>query len=209
MGMAKKPARKKKQSGDRLIDAAMTLAAERGWRRLTMAEIADEAGLELEQAVAVFASKMAIFNGLISRVDTAVSTAVAEDDNGDESARDRLFDVLMRRFDALAPYKEGLAAILWGLPKEPLAGLCHARRLRRSMIASLTAAGIPSRGCTGEIKAKALAVIYANAVRVWLDDDSSDMAKTMAALDNGLAQAEKLAALIWPGSAAEAPPVAA
>ena len=145
---------------------------------------------------------------MISRVDDAASAA-SRDNNADDSPRDRLFDILMRRFDVLAPYKLGLAAILRDMPRDPFAGLCHLRRLRRSMTAMLEAAGIPSDGCGGQIRAKALAVIYANAVRVWLNDDSPDMAKTMAALDNGLAQAEKLAAIVWPTQAPKASPNAA
>lgn len=207
--MAKKPTRKKKDPRDGLIDAALKLAAERGWRWLTMAEIADQAGVGLDAAGEIFSSRSAIINGLISRVDDAVSAAVAGDNNADDSPRDRLFDILMRRFDSLAPYKLGLAAILRDLPRDPFSGLCHLRRLRRSMTTMLEAAGIPSRGCGGQIRVKALAMIYANAVRVWLDDDSPDMTKTMAALDSGLAQAEKLAALVWPTPVPEAPPTAA
>jgi hypothetical protein len=61
------------------------------------------------------------------------------------------------------------------------------------MALSLQAAGVSAEGCAGAAKAKALAVIQLNASRVWMNDDDPGLARTMAALDKGLARAEKLA----------------
>jgi hypothetical protein len=64
-----------------------------------------------------------------------------------------------------------------------------------SMARMLEAAGLSARGPVGAVRTKGLAVVYANAVRAWLGDDSTDMASTMAALDKGLRQAERAADL--------------
>ena len=60
---------------------------------------------------------------------------------------------------------------------------------------ALEAAGINSGGLRGTVRAKGLLAVYAAVIPVWLRDDSPDMARTMAALDRRLAQAERLAAL--------------
>nr|MBC8158924.1 TetR family transcriptional regulator [Alphaproteobacteria bacterium] len=60
----------------------------------------------------------------------------------------------------------------------------------RSMAWMLEAAGLPSGGISGAARAAGLGALYANAVRVWLRDDTPDMAKTMAALDRGLGCAD-------------------
>ena len=51
---------KKANTSERLFETAMTLAAERSWRDLSLAEIAESAGLSLGEAYAVFRSKSAI-----------------------------------------------------------------------------------------------------------------------------------------------------
>ncbi len=196
-GAAKKTAAKetggRSGKGDpsrRIIDAAFALAAERGWRDLSLAEIAEAAGLPLSTVYPVFSSKQAILNGFARQVDAAMLAEGAED--LDLPARDRLFDMIMRRFDALQPYKEGLGAILQDQLCDPLAACCGLDRLGRSMAATLEAAGFSTTGCRGVLRIKGLSAIYLSAVRVWLRDDSEDMAKTMAHLDKQLSRIDSL-----------------
>lgn len=208
--MAKRPRRTKRRPGkgtrdggardgrlrERILDAALRLAAERGWRRTGLADIAAEAGIGLDRLRAKFASKPAIVNGLIRRTDErALALGAAEG----SSARDRLFDMLMRRFDAMATNRAGIAAILRDLCRDPATALCHAPRLMVSMAWMLEAAGLSSSGSLGLLRTKGLAAVYLWALRAWLADDSRDLAKTMAALDRGLRQAEALAGLLNKG----------
>ena len=60
----------------------------------------------------------------------------------------------------------------------------------------LETVGICSVGFQGELKARGLTIIYANSLRVWLDDESPDLAATMAALDRGLMRAEQIMSLL-------------
>ena len=95
---------KKADIPEHLIETALRLAAERGWKDLSLAEIAEAAGLPMSKVYPVYRSKRQILEGLSRMVDAEVLAGHdAEDMEG--SARDRLFDVMMRRFDALQPYK--------------------------------------------------------------------------------------------------------
>jgi len=207
---ADNPRASKGRAGDpagRIIDAALDLAAIEGWSGLGMARIASAAGLALADVHALFPSKACLLDAFIRRVDARVLAAGPAD--ADEAARDRLFEVLMRRFDVLAPRKAAVAAILRDIV-DPTVGLVGLPALARSMAWTLEAAGLSAAGLGGLVRAQGLMVVYANAMRVWLRDDTADMAKTMAALDKGLRRAESLVHLasgLRPSPRADARPV--
>lgn len=57
----------------------------------------------------------------------------------------------------------------------------------------LEAAGIASAGPLGLLRAKGLLAVWLAVLRVWLLDESPDLAPTMAALDRHLRRAEQFA----------------
>jgi AcrR family transcriptional regulator len=189
--MAKKPQAKPADLPGRVFEAALKLAAERGWSAIALADIAAAAELSLADLYAAYPSKTAILEALSRDVDRRV-LAGAEID-ATETPRDRLFDVLMRRFDALAAYRDGLAAIARDARRDPVMVLCGAGQLLRSMAAMLETAGISSAGLAGALRTKGLAGIYLATLRDWFRDDTADKAKTMAALDGRLRRAESCA----------------
>jgi len=171
----------------KLIDAALALAARQGWRRTRLSEIAAEAGLALADAHALHATKLGILDAFMRRVDRAVLEGAAPAE--DEKWRDRLFDVLMRRFDALQPHRPALAAIIRDSVGDPLA-LFGAFSLLRSMAWMLEAAGLSAAGWRGRLRTNLLAGLYVSVFQAFLADDSADLTKTMAALDQRLRRAE-------------------
>ena len=176
---------------DGVMQAALALASERGWRGVSLADIAARAELPLLEVYEAFPRKTAILLRLVGSTDAAVlSQGPAA---GADSPRDRLFDVIMRRFDALQSRRAGTVAILRDLPYDPASLLCLAARLGRSMAWMLEAAGMSSSGCSGSVKVNGLALLYLDAIRAWMNDDSPDMARTMAAVDKGLRRAEQIA----------------
>ncbi len=177
---------------DRIVDAAMALAAQSRWREVTLANIAAEAKISLAQLHEVFGSKPAIVAALGDRVDRAV-LAGTEPDADSEPVHDRLLDVLMRRLEALAPFKAAIASILRDVPCDPAAAVCASPGVIRRMAWCLEAAGVSSAGLAGRIRAKGLAAIYLSTLLVWLRDDSPDQGRTLAHLDKSLRRAERLA----------------
>jgi AcrR family transcriptional regulator len=181
---------KKADLSRHVIDTAIKLAGEKGWRTTTMADIAAGAEVSLADIYRAFPTKSDILRGFTRRIDEAV---LSEGRDGDESEtpRDRLFDVVMRRFDALTPYRRGLDSISQDLRGDPVAAAVYACSLRRSLAWMLEAAGIPSDGIAGALRIKGLGVAYLMVFRIWLTDDSADLSRTMAALDARLRQAEQ------------------
>lgn len=179
----------------RIVAAAMALAAEKGWRRLTLAEVAAAADLSLVELRECVSNKAEILAALVREADRRMLAAAPGATAADESPRDRLFDVLMARFEALAPYREGIAAVLHDGFGDPISALCAPPRLLRAMRWALEAAGIGTGGVIGRLRVKGVAAVYAATMRVWLHDDSGDLGPTMAALDKRLGQAERAARL--------------
>lgn len=177
---------------DRVVDAALRLAGERGWSGIALADIAAAAGLSLVEIHALFPGKGAILDTFVRRIDRATLTGV-EVSASEGSVRDRLFDIVMRRLDALGPYRPAIAAIVGDLPRDPLATLCGGAGLLRSVAWMAGAAGVDTTGLLGPLRVQALAAVYAYVLRIWLGDESADKSKTMAALDRALKQAEMVA----------------
>ncbi len=176
---------------ERLLRSALTLAAAGGWRSTSLATVAAGADVPLAEAYAVFPTRLSILSGLLGRTDKRVLADGPAD--VDDAPRDRLFDILMRRFDALEADREGMRAIVRDMPGDPLNALLLAPCFAASMAWMLEAAGMPATGIGGSLRVKGLAVVYLATLRTWLDDDSIDMAKTMAALDRNLQRANSLA----------------
>lgn len=174
----------------RIIDAALSAIEMQGWRNLSLAAIAAEAGLPILQLYRVFPSKTAILCGLLHRIDEA-ALAVPLEMPDDERPRDRVFDLLMRRFDALAPYKGALDVLRRELPADPPAALALAHAGLRSIRLMLEASGIATGGIGGIIAVKLTAAAYFQASRTWMRDGSPDLAQTMAVLDQRLRGVER------------------
>ena len=208
--MARKPAPAEKTAGPakpagdpakHVIEVALQLAAEKGWRNLALVDIAQAAGLSLAGLYALYPSKQAILSAYLRGIDRAV---LEETEPPEGSAKDRLFDVLMRRLDKLEPHKAGLIRIGEDSARDPLAVLCGVGRLDRSMAAMLEAAGISAGGLGGLVRTKGLSAIYLSTLRTWVRDETTDKSKTMAALDKALGRAERLAGACQRRRSAEA-----
>ena len=196
----RKPSKKKTRDLPRMVlDAALELAALQGWRDTTLADVAEAAKLPLDEVRAIYPSKAAITAAFARAIDARVLED-ADPDLAGQPPRDRLFDVMMRRFDALGPHKEATRAMVGAVLCDPASAVCGAFVLRRSMARMLEAAQIGAHGgvcggLRGMLRVKGLAAIYLAVLRVWLGDDSTDLAPTMAALDKRLRQAESLVML--------------
>jgi AcrR family transcriptional regulator len=169
-----------------IVAAALKLIAARGWRDVTLRGIAGEAAVPFAALYATFPTKAAIIGAFLADIDRQVLEGVEDAPDPDETVRDRLFDTLMRRYDALRPHRDAIAALAEGLARDPLAALALRPALMRSMAVVLEACGLSAEGFVGALRQKSLAAVHASVLRTWLRDDSADLGKTMVALDSRL-----------------------
>lgn len=177
---------------DRIIDAALAEAAAMGWRNVAMTAVATRAGLPLGAVLEQVPTRAHLVARLYDRLDHRMLSGLKSVDEAD-SVRDRLFDVIMKRFDAMNSDREGLRALVSGIRFDPVAMAVGLRRADRSAAAILAAAGVSPDGLLGCARIQGLKIVLLCALRGWMDDDSADLAKTMAALDRALERAERVA----------------
>ena len=202
--MARKSARKSapraasrssKSERERIIDAFMALLAEKPIERLGFAEIAKAAGVSLADLRGAFASTLAILAAHMRAIDRAV-LAGGDADMAEEPPRERLFDVLMRRLEVLAPHKDAVRSLMRSAARNPGLALALNSLGVRSQQWMLTAADIGASGPRGMLRAQGLAVLFASVLRTWVHDEDPGLARTMAALDRALARGQRWSGLL-------------
>jgi AcrR family transcriptional regulator len=184
-----------KSERERIINAFMALLAEKSIEQIGFAEIAKNAGVSLSGLRDAFGTTLAILAAHMKAIDRAV-LAGGDDDMAEEPPRERLFDVLMRRLERLAPHKAAVRSLLRSAARNP--GLAFALNglAVRSQQWMLTAADIGASGPRGMLRAQGLALLFAQVLRTWVHDDDPGLARTMAALDRALARGQRWSGLL-------------
>ncbi|EJW10241.1 Transcriptional regulator, TetR family [Rhodovulum sp. PH10] len=176
---------------ERIIEAFMELLGEQRFERIALRDIAERAGVSLAELRGEFGSKFAILAAHIKEIDRQV-LAGDGGDMTDEPTRERLFDVLMRRFEALAPYKDAIRSLLRSARGDPALALTLNNFAVNSMQWMLAGAEISTAGPLAMVRAQGLALLYANVMSTFLDDHEPGHAKTMAALDRALGRGQQI-----------------
>jgi hypothetical protein len=176
---------------DGVVEALMRLATDRPWNDIELPDIAQEAGLSMVELRDLFPSKGAMLGAFSRMIDRQV-LAGASDDLAGEPARERVFDVMMRRLDAMMPYRTALRRISYALRQDPLALAALNREGVNSMRFLLASAGIATEGPLSHVKLQGAVIVFANTMQTWLDDEDPALARTMARLDRELRRGERV-----------------
>ena len=166
--------------------AALRLAAETPWGDITLTAIANEAGLSLGDLYGL--TRDDLVDAFEEYFDRAMS---AEGPAGGDSPRERLFDVIMLRFEAMETFRAGAVSMMRDRDRTPRLLLKLPRRRAESAHWALVSAGLDDdSGAPLSLKIAAVAVVIAQTERAWRKDKHGDFALTMAALDKSLRAAE-------------------
>lgn len=175
----------------RIWQAALDLASAQPWTEVTLSAIAAKAEISLAELAAHYSSKGDILLAFAREMDGALLKSL-ETDPVEGGPHDRLFDVMLRRFELLAPHKAALRSIIAAPASGPQEWLNLLNSTLQSQAWILVAAGLDAKGMRGDVYKLGLARIYADAMRIWLDDNDPGLARTMAALDRKLRDGESL-----------------
>lgn len=173
----------------RAVDSLLRLAAGHRWEDITLPMIAEGAQLSLADLRDLFPSKGAILGGFIRRIDRIVLETTPPGVE-DEPARERVHDLMLRRFEALAPYREALRSIRRGLGDEPLGLLAMNQQALNSWRYLLASVGIETDGALGALRLQGAVLVMAGAFPTFLED-SDGLPATMAHLDRALDRGER------------------
>jgi AcrR family transcriptional regulator len=179
---------------ERIVAALMALLGEKRFEEIGFGDVARRAEVSLAALRGEFASTLAILAAHMKELDRKV-LAGGEADMAEEPARERLFDVLMRRIEAMAPYRDATRSLMRSASCNPGLALALNGLAVRSQTWMLDAAGIDAAGPRGAIRAQGMAALFAGVLRTWVDDEDEGLARTLAALDRALARGQR-----WSGA---------
>jgi hypothetical protein len=175
------------------VHAALELGATSNWQDLTLAAIAEQAGLKLADFHGA-AGKDAIADAVEAHFDKAMSEGSFDQD---ETPRTRLFDVIMMRFEAMEAHRDALVSLMSWRQTQPLRLLNLVSARQASAEWALTCSRLDtSEGLPRPVRTAAVAWSITQAERAWRKEDSADLSRTMASLDGELRKMEERAGWI-------------
>jgi hypothetical protein len=163
----------------------LALAGDRAWADVTIFDIAAAAGVEAASLAGLAPSDAC--DVIDDHFDRAAARGVTGVE-ADQGLRDRLFDLAMRRFEAMEPQRAAILALM--RTQDGLGQAAAFARAGRTARWLLTLAGETVDGVDGTAKVQGLAVVLTRATAAWKTDVDGDFVRTMAALDKGLRDAE-------------------
>jgi hypothetical protein len=171
-----------------LMDGLLAILAQQGWRCYPTASLASALGIAEPQLQACFPSPGSVITALNRYLNQAMLDGYAVVVG--ESVRDRLFDLIMRRFDAMLPYRPALVRLTRDWWCHPLLKASVLETTKGTIALMLRQAGGPTHGWQKSLAEAGLTLLYADTMRIWLKDDSSDQGQTMARLERNLERAD-------------------
>jgi AcrR family transcriptional regulator len=175
---------------DKIIQAFFALLAEQAFEDIGYADLAAHAGVSLATLRKEFGSKLPIVAAHVKAIDRKV-LAGGDAEMADEPPRERLFDVLMRRLEALAPDRAAIRSLMRSARRHPTLAFAFNGLAVRSQRWMLTAANIDAAGPRGLVRAQGLALLFAGVLRTFVHDEEEGLSRTMAALDRSLARGQR------------------
>ena len=175
---------------EKLIILGFKLIEKKGWSYFSLKSLAKENKSDLESIKNFFKNKSQFLVSFSEMIDNKVLANIDKDEFNKNSIKDNLFELIMLRFENLNPYKTGLKILLSDLKKSPVELKKIMKKVLDSMDLFLEIANVKNNYLMDFIKVNIIFIIYSYVFNVWLDDQSSEMSKTMAELDKWLSKAE-------------------
>lgn len=178
-----------------IVNTALHLANQSSWEALRLHEVAQAAGISLEDIRRHFREKDALIDAWFDRADAAMLEDAAAPDFRLLPVRQRIERALFAWLGALQPYRRVTREMI--LAKcEP--GHVHIQfpavmRISRTVQWLREAAGVEDIFLRRALAETVLTGIYLAVFVRWLNDDSADSARTRRLLERLLARAEWLA----------------
>lgn len=202
--MAKKTAKKKAPRrpaatlADRVVDETVALAEEAGWEGVRLRLVARRCGVDLPEVLAHYRDIDAVANAWFER---AWAAMVAPERAGFENlpARERLYLVITRWFDALAPHREVSVEMIrtkiyFSHPHHWVPLIFN---LSRTIHWVRDAAGLDATGRRRELEEVGLTLLFLATLAVWASDDSEGQERTREFLRRRLAGADAVMARLF------------
>ena len=176
-----------------LADAAWALLASHDIDAIDLDMVADMAGVDHGLAGALGGSVQRLVLAKMAALDhqSVLETFGDIEDAGTVSIREKIIEGLLHRFETYAPYRPQIDHLNRSARRHPELALRLFDGLEAVVRRILVMSGDPVHGLKGMLRVKGVVGVFLVTARVWMKDDSADLAATMKALDQRMATAEE------------------
>lgn len=183
----------KKDQDKKMLELCVQDIAGNGWKDFSFVRVSENNDIPLSQFYDQFQNRSDIPQAVIRHVDHEMLEELEGEAFEGATPREILFEILMTRFEVAASYKPFIRTLWQEWPADMFSAFMVASQGVGSMGWILDRAGLNGTGLKGIMRLQGLTILYLWTVKEWLDDDSEDMGKTMASLDQGLDRIERIA----------------
>lgn len=176
-----------------LGDAAWTLLATHPIDQIDFDAVADMAGVDRGLAGALSGSVQCLVLAKMTELDRQSLMETYDDiqDAGAVSIREKIIESFLHWFEIYAPYRLQIDLLNRSARSHPDLALRLLIGLEELVRHVLVMSGDPALGFRGMVRVKGVAGVFLATARVWMKDDSNDLAATMKMLDQRMSQAEE------------------
>ena len=179
----------------KLSDEAWQQLASRPFAALSLTDIAGRVEVDDGLAKAVAGDLQQLVLGKIAALDSQAVTESFADikDAGKISIREKILEALMHRYEVYSPFRTQIKSLTIAARRQPDLGIGLGISLHNVTKRILVMAGDNCQGLRGLLRIKGVIGLVVFTSRVWMRDESSDLASTMKELDQRLLRAEEWA----------------
>lgn len=174
-----------------IIHKSFELIEKIGWERFSFQKLSEKEKIPLNFLKTNYKCKYTVIEKFSQMIDRQVESNIRADDLMDSSIKDKLFELIMLRFDELESFKKALKNIFLSTKKNPLLISIISKNLLNSFDFYLEVSNSYQNSPTDIFKKNFLLLIYSLVFETWLNDNSEDLSKTMSQLDKYLSIAEQ------------------
>ena len=176
-----------------LADVAWKLLASHPIDQIEFDAVADMAGVNRRLAAALGGSVQCLVLAKMTALDhqSVIETYDDIEDAGDVTIREKIIERLLHRFETYAPYRSQIEQLYQSARRHPGLAFLLLDGLEAVVRRILLMSGDPVKGMKGMLRIKGVAGVFLIVSRVWMTDDSDDLAATMKLLDQQMSKAEE------------------
>ena len=176
-----------------LGDAAWTLLATDPIDEIDIDSVADMAGVDEGLAVALAGNVQYLVLAKMTQLDRQSLRETYDDiqDAGEVSIRESIMESLLHWFETYKPFRSQIHQLNRSARSHPELALRLLSNLEAMIRRTLVLSGDPALGLRGVARVKGVTGVFLATARVWMTDDSNDLAATMKELDRRMSQGEE------------------
>ena len=174
-----------------ILDKIFSNIARDGWTKFSLLQFSKNQKISIQDLKSLFRNKDHVLERFSKMIDHKVESNIDIEEMKSTSNKDSLFELIMLRLEAMQTYKVALRNILSSAKEQPIILKKLSKNIINSLDFYLELSSYYDDTPVDFLKKNAIFFIYSLTFRVWLNDESDDLSKTMAELDKFLSMADK------------------